>query len=94
MDIITKAERIPQTTELKGWFMAKVKSLENVGWRHLYVFEEDLAALDMNELFDYLHSVCEPYFEEQLEVIAAAHEYKADQLEHLRNERYWKLMKG
>ena len=48
VDIVTDVERIPGTTDLKGSFEAKVKSLENIGWRHLYVFEEDIAFLEPN----------------------------------------------
>ena len=58
VDIVTDVERIPGTRDLKGSFLAKVKSLENIGWRHLYIFEEDIALLEANELFGYLQSVC------------------------------------
>lgn len=94
VDIVSDAERIPQTREVKGSFLAKAKSLENIGWMHLYVFEEDVAVLEPLELFDYIHSVCEPHFESQLEVIATADSYRADQLEYERNDRYWKMMTG
>lgn len=39
VDVVTDVERIRGTKNLKGSFEAKIKSLENIGWKHLYVFK-------------------------------------------------------
>ena len=40
LDIITKREMIPGTTKLKESFKNKMRSLKNIGWKHI-VFTED-----------------------------------------------------
>jgi hypothetical protein len=86
LDIITDVERIRGTQELKGSYLRKIKSLENLGWKHLYVFKEDIESLNPNQFFDYIHSVCEQYFEEQAQLVASYEEYRAYELELLREE--------
>lgn len=38
LDVITDVERIRGTKDLKGSYQIKIKSLESLGWKHLYVF--------------------------------------------------------
>lgn len=61
-----------------------MKNLECIGWKQLYVMEEDIDKLSFEEFFDYLYSVCEPHFEEQLKVIAQHEEYRSYEISQLK----------
>lgn len=78
---------------MKGTFLTKIKSLENIGWKHLYVFEEDVDALAPLDFFDHLYKLCEPHFEAQLKIIATYEEYRSYEIDQLRIERQKNLLK-
>lgn len=42
LDIVTKKEFVPGTSILKETYMNKVRSLKNIGWKHLTFTEEQL----------------------------------------------------
>lgn len=81
VDIVTDVEKIRGTKELKGSYEIKIRSLENIGWKHLYVFLEDVEYLTPLEFFDHIYKLCEPHFEEQMKIIASYDEYRSYEIE-------------
>ena len=61
-----------------------------MGWKHLYILEKEINENSINQILEYIESAPTQFIEEQKEVIKAAEEYRAYELEQLRNENFWK----
>lgn len=69
LDIVTKKEFIPGTSQLKESYMNKVRSLKNIGWKHLVFSEEQLRDKSLADVVSNIQTCFEPYIEEQQAII-------------------------
>lgn len=69
LDIVSKRDFIPGTTQLKETYMNKVRSLKNIGWKHLAFTEDQLKGITLIQGIENIQKCYEGYEEEQKAII-------------------------
>lgn len=80
LDIVTKKEYIPGTTQFKETYMNKVRSLRNIGWKHLAFDETEVRQLPLTHFIKNVQDSYLPYVEEQQKIIEYAEYQRAEQV--------------
>ncbi len=84
LDIVGKKDYIPGTTQFKESYMNKVRSLRNIGWKHLAFDEEEVRAIPLPAFIKNVQDSYLPYVEEQQKVIEYAEYQRAEKVEEIK----------
>lgn len=87
LDIITKKEYIPGTTQFKETYLNKQRSLRNIGWKHLAFDEAEVKEISLVEFIKSVQDSYLPYVEEQQKVIEYADYQRAEEVENIKMVR-------
>jgi hypothetical protein len=69
LDIVSSRFFIPGTNKLKETYMNKVRSLQNMGWKHLVFTEDQLKQHTIGSIIKNIQKCYVPYVEEQKTVL-------------------------
>jgi hypothetical protein len=78
LDIVTKKQYIPGTAQFKESYMNKVRSLRNIGWKHLAFDEGEVKESPLVAFIRNVQDCYLPYVEEQQKIIEYAEYQRAE----------------
>lgn len=81
LDIITPRDYIPGTKQLKQTYLNKVRSLKNIGWKHLAYDEQELRSTPAGNIISNIQESFLPYVEEQKAIIDYQDYQRAEEIE-------------
>lgn len=81
LDIVTKKDYLPGTTQFKETYMNKVRSLKNIGWKHLAFDEDEIKGIPLFHFIKNVQDCYLPYVEEQKAIIDYADFQKGEEVE-------------
>lgn len=94
LDIIGRKQYVPGSSEVKQSYMNKVRSLRNMGWKHLAFSEEQLRDEDLGQIVANIQGCFKDYVEEQRAIMDYEDYQRGRQIaihKHIQEMRNWEL---